>query len=154
MEAVPIGAGSAADIGAGDGQVALGLVRRGVRVIATELRPASFARLPVSLERRLGDGLSVLRPGEVEGVIVAGLGGRTIAGMLDGGREVARSFRWLVLQPQQHLSHLEAWLVRSGYRSLAVRDVDEGRRSYRVLLVEPDRGVAVPPDPPPTRDGE
>jgi tRNA (adenine22-N1)-methyltransferase len=136
-EAVPIEAGSAADVGSGDGQVALALVRRGIRVIATELRPGPFSRLPASLERRLGDGFSVLRPGEVDGVIVAGLGGRTIAGMLEAGREVAHSLRWLVLQPQQHLSQLEAWLVRSGYRLPAVRDVDEGRRSYRVLLVEP-----------------
>jgi tRNA (adenine22-N1)-methyltransferase len=136
-EAVPIEAGSAADIGSGDGQVALALVRRGVRVIATELKPGPFARLPASLERRLGDGFSVLRPGEVEGVIVAGLGGRTIAGMLEAGREVAHSLRWLVLQPQQHLSQLEAWLVRSGYRLPGFRDVDEGRRSYRVLLVKP-----------------
>jgi tRNA (adenine22-N1)-methyltransferase len=148
-EAVPIEAGSAADVGAGDGQVALALVRRGVRVIATEFRPASFARLPAALDRRLGDGLSVLRPGEVEGVIVAGMGGRSIAGMLERGREVAGSLRWLVLQPQQHASQLEAWLASSGYRPLACRDVDQARRSYRVLLVEPDRGIAIPPHPEP-----
>jgi tRNA (adenine22-N1)-methyltransferase len=136
-EAVPTGASSAADIGAGDGQVALALARRGVHVIATELRPGSFARLPASLERRRGDGLSVLRPGEVEGVIVAGVGARTIARMLEGGGKVALSLGWLVLQPQQHVSQLEAWLARAGYRLRAARDVDEGRRSYRVLLVEP-----------------
>jgi tRNA (adenine22-N1)-methyltransferase len=136
-EAVPAQAGSAADIGAGDGQVALALARRGIRVIATELRAGSFARLPTSLERRRGDGLSAVRPGEVEGVIVAGMGGRSIAAMLEGGEELALGLRWLVLQPQQHASELEAWLARARYRLLASRDVDEGRRSYRVLLVEP-----------------
>jgi tRNA (adenine22-N1)-methyltransferase len=136
-EAVPAEASSAADVGAGDGQVALSLARRGMRVIATELRGGSFARLPASLERRRGDGLSVLRPGEVEGVIVAGLGGRTIAAMLERGGELTLGLRWLVLQPQQHLSRLEAWLARARYRMLACWDVDEGRRSYRVLLVEP-----------------
>jgi tRNA (adenine22-N1)-methyltransferase len=138
-EAVPAGARSAADIGAGDGQVALALARRGVRVIATELRAASFARLPAALERRRGDGLSVLRPGEVEGAVVAGMGARTIAGMLEGGGEVALGLSWLVLQPQQHASRLEGWLARAGYRLLEGRDVDEGHRSYRVLLVEPPR---------------
>jgi tRNA (adenine22-N1)-methyltransferase len=135
--AVPAEARSAADIGAGDGQVALALARRGVRVIAAELGAGSFGRLPASLERRRGDGLSVLKPGEVDCVIVAGMGGRTIAGMLEAGGNVALSLRWLVLQPQQRAPELEAWLGRAGYRSLAARDVDEGGRSYRVLLVEP-----------------
>jgi len=136
---VPAGASSAADIGAGDGQVALALARRGVRMIATELGQGSFARLPQSLQRRRGDGLSVLWPSEVEGVVVAGMGGRTIAAMLEDGGEVARSLRWLVLQPQQHLPDLEEWLHGAGYRLAAARDVDQGGRSYRVLLVEPPR---------------
>jgi tRNA (adenine22-N1)-methyltransferase len=106
-------------------------------MIATELGPSSFLRLPPSLERRRGDGLSVLQPGEVDGVVVAGMGGRTIAGVLQAGSEVAVSLRWLVLQPQQHASWLEAWLLQAGYRLLGARDVDQGRRSYRVLLVEP-----------------
>jgi len=138
---VPAGARSAADIGAGDGQVAMALVGRGLRVIATEVRPSSFVRLPAWLDRRCGDGLSVLRPGEVEGVVVAGMGGRRIAAMLERGREVVQSLRWLVLQPQQHVSQLEAWLPRYGYRLLAARDVEQGRRSYRVLLVEPPHSI-------------
>jgi tRNA (adenine22-N1)-methyltransferase len=142
-EAVPTEASSAADIGAGDGQIALALAMRGVRVIATELRQGPFGRLPSSLERRRGDGLSVLGAGEVEGVIVAGMGGRTIVGMLEGGGEVALSLRWLVLQPQQHASQLADWLARAGYRLLAAQEVDEGRRSYRVLLVEPPHSESV-----------
>ena len=138
-DAVPAEASSAADIGAGDGQVALALAGRGMRVIATELGAASFSRLPESLERRRGSGLSVLRPGEVEGVVVAGMGGRTIAAMLEGGGDVVGGLRWLVLQPQQHAPHLESWLARARYRLLESRDVEEGRRSYRVLLVEPPR---------------
>ena len=136
---MPADARSLADIGAGDGQIALWLARRGARVIATERGPGAFARLPASLERRRGDGLSALQAGEVDGVIVAGMGGRTIARMIEGGREVASSLHWLVLQPQQHVSELEGWLARAGYRLLAARDVDEGRRSYRVLVVEPPR---------------
>lgn len=134
---MPVEAGSVADIGAGDGQVSLALGRRGVRVIATERGSGAFARLPSSLERRLGDGFSVLRPGEVEGAVVAGMGGRSIAGMLAGQPPVARSLRWLVLQPQQQAGLLEAWLADSGYRLRSSQEVTERARSYRVLLVEP-----------------
>src|SRR5437899_9825594 len=83
--AVPRGAGSVADVGAGDGQLARHLAARPQRVVATERLPGPFERLQArspGLDCRLGDGLSVLRPGEVEGVVLAGMGGRTIARVL------------------------------------------------------------------------
>jgi tRNA (adenine22-N1)-methyltransferase len=127
-----------ADVGAGDGQLARHLAGRGLRVVATERRPASFARLRAALPRldcRLGEGLAVLRPGEVEGVVVAGMGGHSIARILGAGGDVARSLDWLVLQPQQHADQLVAWLQPAGYR-IVTRDVAvQGRHSYTVLLV-------------------
>ncbi len=135
---VPAG-GAAADIGAGDGQVALALSAAGHRVVASEAAAGPFARLPPELDRRLGDGLSVLRPGEVDGVVIAGMGGRTIAAIVAAEPELAGSLRWLVLQPQQHLKELLEFLQGAGYSVQAERDVAEARRSYRVLLVTPPR---------------
>ena len=137
-DAVPAGAGSVADVGAGDGQLARHLVARGLRVVATERRPASYARLRAALpdvDCRMGDGLEVLRPGEVEGAVVAGMGGHSIARILDAAPAVARTFEWLVLQPQQHAEQLVAWLEPAGYRVRARDTAAQGRRSYTVLLV-------------------
>jgi len=117
--------------------VALSLRAGGRRVIACEVAAGAFARLPPELERRLGDGFSVLAPGEVEGAVIAGIGGRKIAGILERGAAVASSLRWLVLQPQQHADGLLAYLQVAGYQVQAGRDVVDGRRSYRVLLVAP-----------------
>ena len=87
------------------------------------------------LDCRQGDGLAVLRPGEVEGAVVAGMGGHSIARILDASPAVARSLDWLVLQPQQHADRLVAWLDGAGYRVRACQTAAQGRRSYTVLLV-------------------
>jgi tRNA (adenine22-N1)-methyltransferase len=136
--AVPLEAQSVADVGAGDGQLARHLAARGLRVVASERRPPSYARLRVAvpqLDCRLGEGLEVLRPGEVEGVVLAGIGGYSIARILDASPAVARSLAWLVLQPQQHAERLVAWLEPAGYRIRARDAAAQGRRSYTVLLV-------------------
>jgi len=136
--AVPGRARSVADVGAGDGQLARHLAARGLRVVATERRPPSYARLRVALpglDCRLGEGLEVLRPGEVEGVVLAGMGGHSIARIVDASPAVAGALDWLVLQPQQHADRLVAWLEAAGWR-IDARDIAvQGRRSYTVLLV-------------------
>jgi tRNA (adenine22-N1)-methyltransferase len=137
-DALPVGARSVADVGAGDGQLARHLGARGLRVVATELRPPSYARLRSAvphLDCRLGDGLEVLRPGEVEGVVLAGMGGHSIARILDASPSVARALDWLVLQPQQHAERLIEWLEPAGYRVLSRGAAAQGRRSYTVLVV-------------------
>lgn len=135
---MPVDARSVVDVGAGDGQLARHLAARGLRVVATERRPPSYARLRAAvpqLDCRQGEGLAVLRPGEVEGAVVAGMGGHSIARILDASPALARSLDWLVLQPQQHADRLMAWLDEAGYRIRARDTAAQGRHSYTVLLV-------------------
>jgi tRNA (adenine22-N1)-methyltransferase len=144
--AVPEQAGSVADVGAGDGQLARHLSAHGRRVVATERVPGAFERLRASspaLDCRLGDGLSVLRPAEVDCVVLAGMGGRTMARVLDGALTgspaLLRSLRWLVLQPQQRTKELMAWLGSAGFRTLSSAETTDRGRSYTVLVVAPPR---------------
>jgi tRNA (adenine22-N1)-methyltransferase len=145
--AVPAGASSAVDVGAGDGQLALELARRGLRVVATERTPAALARLQAAapgLDCRLGDGLGPVGPGEVEGAVVAGLGGRSIARLLDRGRPAALGLGWLVLQPQDRAHELERGL--DGYTICFGGWAVQGRRLYRVV-----RAVLITPGQPALR---
>jgi tRNA (adenine22-N1)-methyltransferase len=139
-DAVPARARSVADIGAGDGQLSRHLAARGLRVIATESRPGPFARLRAALpgfDCRFGQGLEVLQPGEVEGAVIAGMGGRTIARILEASPQVVGRLDWLILQPQQHPDHLQAWLEAAGYGSRAQGPAVQGRRRYTVVLAWP-----------------
>jgi tRNA (adenine22-N1)-methyltransferase len=143
---VPAEAGGLADVGAGDGQLARHLVARGHRVVATERTRGPFERLRAQspdLDCRLGDGLSVIAPAEVEGVVLAGMGGRTIARLLSDAMAtrpaVLAGLRWLVLQPQQDVDRLVGWLGTEGFRTLSSEEAVERGRPYRVLLVAPPR---------------
>ena len=80
---------STADIGTDHGLVAAELISRGIcpRVIATDLRegPLSAARalvkergLQEKIDLRLGDGLAPLEPGEVQVILMAGMGGALV----------------------------------------------------------------------------
>jgi tRNA (adenine22-N1)-methyltransferase len=138
LDIVPAGACSVVDVGAGDGQLALALAERGLRVVATERAAGPFERLErgaAGLDCRLGDGLGPLLPGEVEGAVLAGMGGATITAILDRAGDGARSLDWLVLQPQQGAHELERWLMAHGYQILEATWAVQGRRLYRVLLV-------------------
>lgn len=111
-------------------------------MVATERSRASFARLASAspgLDCRLGDGLSVLDRGEVEGLILAGMGGRKIARVLEGRRDLVKDVEWLVLQPQQHRAELTDWLGRGGFRVRVEPEGAQRGRSYTVLLVRPPR---------------
>lgn len=141
MAAVPAGAESVADVGAGDGQVALALARSGVRVIAVEHARGAWERLCEAAagrcQVRLGDGLRALEPGEVEGCVIAGLGGPTIAGMLESAPEHVRAMRWIVLGPHSENHRLEAWLHAARLPPRRVSFVSERRRLYQIIVVEP-----------------
>lgn len=141
VDAVPPGAGSVADVGAGDGQVALALARAGARVIAIEHTEAAVARLRRAsagrCDVRLGDGLTALAPGEVEGCVIAGLGGPSIISILEAALERVRALRWLVLGPHRENHRLEVWLSANRLPPDRVRFVMERRRLYEIIVVEP-----------------
>ena len=141
LEMVPAAA-AVADIGSGHGRLASTLAARGTRVVATERTPASFALLRADLARgettvvaRLGDGLAALVPGEVEVVVIAGLGGRGILRILNGAPWLPR---WLVLQPMQDPHLVAGWLSERGWPRREAR-ITQGGRWYLGWRVEVPR---------------
>jgi len=128
-----------ADVGAGDGQVALALALAGARVIAVERTPGALDRLRAAaagrFEVRAGDGLAALRPGEVEGGVIAGLGGLSIAGILQAAPGQLDALRWLVLGPHSENHRLETWLAGAGLPPEEVQFVTERRRLYQIIRV-------------------
>jgi tRNA (adenine22-N1)-methyltransferase len=130
---------SVADIGAGDGALALALAADGRRVIATEAQPGPYRRLVAragaAVEVRFGWGLEPIRPGEVEMVAVAGMGERTILAILDRARDRLGEWRRIVALPHGDAALLRARLPALG---LALDDeslVAQGRRIYQVLAL-------------------
>lgn len=109
-----------ADIGTDHARVPVYLLQRGIteRVIATDIRQGPLDAAKDALQRRglradlrLCDGAAGLRPDEVDCVVIAGMGGDTVAAILRASPWLAG--KHLLLQPQTHpervLEVLAAW---------------------------------------------
>jgi len=90
-----------------------------------------------TLDLRLGDGLQPLRPGEVDGVVIAGVGGRTCLEILAGPHLRALDLRWLIVQVNRDLPRVRMWLAERGWRTERETLVQDGRRIFPTLLASP-----------------
>ncbi len=133
-----------ADIGTDHGRLPIALVANGrsPRAIGVDKRssPLSLAAANRALvpeaagvELRLGDGLSVLRAGEVSVVVMAGLGRRTMEQLLGAADLNGLGVRWLVLQPERDPWRLRAWLAGAGWRIEDEALVLDGGRMYTAM---------------------
>ena len=85
---------------------------------------------------RLGSGIEVLKKGEVDEVIIAGMGGILISELLEANKEVSHSVDKLILQPMQAQNELRKYLFGNGYEILNEVLVKEDFRIYEILEVK------------------
>ena len=139
-----------ADIGCDHGKLTAALALSGLypRVIGSDLRagPLEKARRTLAAahcqdraELRLGDGLSVLRPGEVGTVVIAGVSAQTAWQMLEAAPWVFDpAGPRLVLIPATRHDELRRWLAGHGFRLVCDRPVAAAGRWYAVMAAEYD----------------
>ncbi|MCC0679030.1 SAM-dependent methyltransferase [Clostridioides sp. ES-S-0005-03] len=88
------------------------------------------------VDLRLGSGIEVLEIGEVEEVIIAGMGGILISELLEAKKEVAHSIEKLILQPMQAQEELRRYLLNNGYEILTEVLVREDFRIYEIIVAK------------------
>lgn len=147
-----------ADIGTDHAYLPAALLKQGAvpRAIAADIvsGPLAAARatvlaegLEAQLEVRQGDGLQVLRPGEVDTVVLAGMGGPLMADLLAAAPAgVLESLARLVLQPMAGEERLRLWLSAHGWRLVDEEIVAEDGRSYVIIAAEPGQETLSPLD--------
>ncbi len=137
-----------ADIGGDHARLALFLAEQGVspRVIISELGEGPFTRASRSvqessyrgrIELRRGNGLQVLHPGEVDEVVLAGMGGDTIVDILSYDWDKAASFQHFLFQPMTRARVVRANLAAQGWPIEDERLVREKDRIYIVIAARP-----------------
>ncbi len=137
-----------ADIGSDHGYLPAWLLlnKRISFAIAGELNedPARRARetavaydLLETMQVRLGSGLSVLRPGEVDTVTIAGMGATTMIDILEARPEVLANLTRLILQPNVAGKELRKWLIGHGWKIVDEDLALENDIVYEVIAVEP-----------------
>lgn len=136
----------AADIGTDHAYVATELIRlgRAKHVIAADVRqgPLNAATENIKkhgmeneIETRLGSGLSVLKPGEVEECVIAGMGGELICEIINADIDTARSIK-LILQPMNAQYEVRRYLMENNFTIIKEDIVCEGERVYNVMIVK------------------
>ena len=83
---------------------------------------------------RVGDGINVIQKGEVDTIIIAGLGGVTIVDILSKDIDKLQSFKKLILQPRNNSGPLRCFLFRYGFDIAHDKLVKEGKFSCEVIV--------------------
>lgn len=92
--------------------------------------------LQAYIQTRLSDGVAALKPGEVEAVLIAGMGGGLIMHILKDGEKVCQSAKELILQPQSEIERVREFLREEGYAILAEDMVLEDGKFYPMMKVQ------------------
>ena len=138
---VPSGA-RLADVGTDHGYLPVALLqeRRLTAAVATDIAsgPLDHARrtaetFGVDLDCRLCDGLDAVISDETDIVVIAGMGGETIAHIL-GSAPWTREGTLLLLQPMSRVEVLRPWLVDHGYEIRGERLVEDKGILYPILI--------------------
>lgn len=146
---VPVGS-TMADIGTDHGYLPLYLLKNRIVkfAIAADIGegPLLSAKehiashvLQHKIETRLGNGLEVLNPGEVDIVTIAGMGGGTIVNILEGSPQVVEQLKMLVLQPMTDAQVLRKYLVKQGWEFFVEELIIDADRLYEIIAMIPGK---------------
>ncbi len=135
------------DVGSDHGYVPIYLVENNIceRAIASDINegPTENARQAVSeadltekIDVRHGGGLLPYEVGEIETVIIAGMGGLLIRDILLERPEMTESIKTFVLQPMVAQDELRMWLSQNGFKIVDEKLSQEAHRMYEILVVE------------------
>ncbi len=133
-----------ADVGTDHGYLVCELINRGVcpRGFATDINamPLERARETVArcgledkVELALCDGLSGLKPGCAQDVVIAGMGGELISAIIDAAGWLRSPDIRLVLQPMSKADELRRWLYANGFEIFRERAALAGKHIYTVI---------------------
>lgn len=120
------------------------------RAIAADLRAGPLDRAKQTAQQygqmenisfRLCDGLADIDAGEVDIVVIAGMGGETIAAILEAA-PWTRQDKLLLLQPMTGASRLRQWLQVHNYAIEKETIASEANKLYSIWTV---RGGSMPP---------
>ena len=136
-----------ADVGTDHGYIPIALVQEKIipSALAMDVNPGPLERakqhireshLESDIHTRLSDGVQSLQPGEADSVLIAGMGGALTVKILQEGREVLRTVKELILQPQSEIDKVRRYLEQAGYKITKEDMVWEEGKYYQVMKAE------------------
>lgn len=140
---VPQGA-KVADIGTDHAYLPIYLVSEEIvtSAIAGEVHKGPFQAAQEALKQhgygdrillRMGDGLEILSPHEVDVVTIAGMGGATIVDILSRYPEITSSLSKIIMQPMNAAALVRQWLLENHWMIADEALVKEDGRLYEII---------------------
>ena len=139
-----------ADIGTDHGYIPIYLVKHKIcpYVIASDVKsgPVSRARDNVSkycfnkeIDVRLGYGLERVSVGEVDTVIIAGMGGVLMCEIMISSLTLLQGMRRLILQPMIGQEEVRKWLEQNHFTIVDEALAAEDHKIYQIIVAEPGK---------------
>ena len=139
---------TAADIGSDHAYIPIYLAKnnRVKSAIATDVNsgPVEISKkriksygVEAKVSVRQGDGLQIIKPGEAEVIVVAGMGGILIRDILDRDAKVAKSAKLLILQPMRDSDIIRKWLFEHDFDIIDEELVKDQDKIYEVIWAIP-----------------
>ena len=133
-----------ADVGCDHAYISINLLENGKaeRIIASDLRegPLNIAKDNIKLEgfeerieTRLCTGLCGYEAGEVDTILISGMGGRLVKEILSESIDVVRRADTLILEPQSDLRVVRAYLKDIGFEIIDEDMLSEGGKYYQIM---------------------
>lgn len=133
-----------ADIGTDHGYIPAYLIenKKSKKVIGTDISKGSLDKIiqyvkelgfEDKIDSRLGDGLEVIKPYEVDTVIIAGMGGLLIRDILEKDKEISDSIMDFILQPMVAVKELRQYLIENNFEIINEGLVKEENKYYEII---------------------
>lgn len=87
-------------------------------------------------QARLGDGLDVLKPSEVDDIVIAGMGGLQILDILTWDFQKTLTYKKYILQPRRDAALVRKWLEVNKFTITEQCIVPEGSRFSEIISVK------------------
>lgn len=139
-----------ADVGCDHGYLSIYLCEKNIAksVIASDVKKGPLEKARENLETydmqdrielRLSDGLKSYEAGEVDTIVMSGMGGNLMMELLENSREVCNKATELILQPQSEIAGLRHYLQDNGYLIISEAMVFEDYKYYPMMKAVHDQ---------------
>jgi tRNA (adenine22-N1)-methyltransferase len=135
------------DIGTDHGYIPAYLIQNNISkyIIATDISQGSLnkaieyvkiANLENKIETRLGNGLEILQPFEIDTVIIAGMGGLLIKEILEKNQNMTDSITNFIFQPMIASRELRDYLIHNKFKIIEESLAKEDDKFYEIIYAK------------------
>ena len=140
-----------ADIGTDHGYIPAYLIENNIskKVIGTDISKGSLDKIikyikdsgyEEKIDSRLGYGLEVIKPFEVDTVVIAGMGGVLINEILDKDKTITDSITNFILQPMLGVKELRIYLMENNFEIIKEELVKDEGKFYEIIFAKKGKG--------------